>query len=76
MAYEFQIGEQVTIAPPYDDLPVILSMRRHARVTGRELVGDQGVYVPVEIDAVSADNRDHLVPVEHVLHGWLDLRTL
>jgi hypothetical protein len=76
MTYQFRIGEAVTIAPPYTNLPVILEMQRHAWVSSREIVGDDGTYVQVELDSAAPEYRFHMVPVEQVRHGWIDVRTL
>lgn len=63
----FEVGDQVTIGPPYDDLPYICSFRRHVRVA---TVGE--VFVTVELTEVSADLRFQQVPAWQLRHGWLD----
>jgi hypothetical protein len=66
-ATTFEIGELVTITGPYDDLPYILSFRRHVRFVRRD--GDS---VMVELDSVSPDARYQVVPLGQVQHGWRD----
>lgn len=81
-ASDFFPGEQVTIGPPYADLPLILSFRRHVNVARPaergEIVartcpqGELREVVWVELDAVTPGNRIHPVPARQVLHGWRD----
>jgi hypothetical protein len=76
MPREFWVGDKVTIMPPYEDLPLILSMQRHVRVSASEIRGDRGAFVQVELDSTSDDNRFHMVPVGRLEHGWVDVRSL
>lgn len=62
-------GDPVTIGPPYDHLPVILSMQRHVHAAASEVDG----FVKVRLGATSADQQFHMVPADQILHGWLPL---
>lgn len=70
--YEFHVGDKVTIGPPYDDLPVILSMQRHVHVAASEITGDGGTFVQVRLDSAGQDNAFQMVPIDQVHYGWKD----
>lgn len=72
MPRKFWVGDEVTVMPPYDDLPIILSMQRHVRVAASEITGDRGTFVQVRLDSAGQDNTFQMVPVDQVLPGWKD----
>lgn len=73
MPIPFRPGDKVTIQPPYDRLPYILSMRRHVVVAAPTVTGDlAGTYVTVELDAVDESLRLQRVPAAQLARGWRD----
>jgi hypothetical protein len=62
------VGDEVTVLPPYDNLPVILAMQRYVRVAKDAAAAE----VVVELDASLPPGKRFTVPAAQLQRGWKD----